>query len=66
MKKAMLRSFIYLYDELKEEQRICIEMMYFEKKTYKEIAELTSFDLKQVKSYIQNGKRNLKNSLVPR
>jgi len=51
---------------LRDEQRICIEMMYLEKKTYQEIATLTGYDLKQVKSYIQNGKRNLKNTLVPK
>lgn len=45
---------------LKEEQRICIELFYFQQKSYQEITELTKFDLKQVKSNIQNGKRNLK------
>jgi RNA polymerase sigma-70 factor (ECF subfamily) len=51
---------------LKEEQRKCLELMYFEKKSYEEIATLTSYSLKQVKSYIQNGKRNLKNMLSPK
>lgn len=51
---------------LREEQRKCIELMYLEKKSYHEIARLTGYDLKKVKSYIQNGKRNLKNMLVPR
>lgn len=46
--------------ELKEEQRICIEMMYLQERSYKEIAGLTGYDLNQVKSYIQNGKRNLR------
>lgn len=45
---------------LKEEQRVCLQLMYFEDKSYKEIAEMTGYDLKKVKSYIQNGKRNLK------
>ena len=64
--ESILISLREAMNGLKEEQRICIEMMYFEKKTYKEIAALTSYDLKQIKSYIQNGKRNLKNTLVPR
>ncbi len=51
---------------LKEEQRKCLEMMYIEKKSYDEIASLTTYSLKQVKSYIQNGKRNLKNMLSPK
>ena len=46
--------------ELKEEQRICIELFYLQEKSYQEIVELTTFDMKQVKSNIQNGKRNLK------
>ena len=51
---------------LGEEQRRCIEMMYLENKSYQEIASETGYDLKKVKSYIQNGKRNLKNMLVPK
>ena len=35
-------------------------MMYFQNKSYKEIALTTGFTEQQVKSYIQNGKRNLK------
>jgi len=46
--------------KLKKEQEECIRMMYLENKSYKEIAEMTGYSLKQVKSYIQNGKRNLK------
>ena len=46
--------------ELKEEQRHCIQMFYFENKSYEEIARLTGYSLKQVKSFLQNGKRNLK------
>lgn len=46
--------------ELCEEQRICVDLFYMQKKSYKEIADLTKYSLNQVKSYIQNGKRNLK------
>jgi len=45
---------------LSEEQRICIELFYLHDKSYEEIAITTNYDLKKVKSYIQNGKRNLK------
>jgi RNA polymerase sigma-70 factor (ECF subfamily) len=45
---------------LKEEQKCCIELFYLKDKSYTEIVEITGFDIKQVKSYIQNGKRNLK------
>ncbi len=46
---------------LKDEQRICIELFYIKEKCYTEVAEITGYDLKKVKSYIQNGKRNLAN-----
>lgn len=44
---------------LSKEQSECIELMYLKEKSYKEIASMTGYNLKQVKSYIQNGKRNL-------
>jgi len=54
----------FAIDQLKEEQKRCINLFYFNKKSYKEISKLTGFDLKQVKSHIQNAKRNLKNILI--
>ena len=47
-------------EELIPEQKDCIKLFYLEKRSYQEIAEKTGFSLMQVKSYIQNGKRNLK------
>ena len=47
-------------DELNKEQKQCVTLFYLEKRSYQEIAEQTGFSLMQVKSYIQNGKRNLK------
>jgi RNA polymerase sigma-70 factor (ECF subfamily) len=49
--------------ELPPEQERCIRLFYLEQKCYKEISETTEYNLKQVKSYIQNGKRNLKKHL---
>ncbi len=46
--------------QLKEEQKNCIELMYLQNKSYKEITDITGFPMKKVKSFIQNGKRNLK------
>lgn len=45
---------------LGEEQRQCIELFYLKDKSYKEICDITGMNEKQVKSHIQNGKRNLK------
>jgi RNA polymerase sigma-70 factor (ECF subfamily) len=47
-------------DELSEEQRQCVILFYLKKNSYHQISEKTGFNLMQVKSYIQNGKRNLK------
>ena len=46
--------------ELSPEQRQCVTLFYLEKKSYQQISEETGFTMMQVKSYIQNGKRNLK------
>jgi RNA polymerase sigma-70 factor (ECF subfamily) len=46
--------------ELNKEQKQCVTLFYLEKRSYNEIADVTGFSLMQVKSYIQNGKRNLK------
>lgn len=47
-------------EQLKSEQKICISLFYLEQKCYSDISEITGFELKQVKSNIQNGKRNLR------
>jgi RNA polymerase sigma-70 factor (ECF subfamily) len=46
--------------DLKDEQRICLELFYLKDRSYQEISEELKIDIKQVKSAIQNGKRNLK------
>ncbi len=46
--------------QLNKEQQQCVTLFYLEKKSYQEISELSSFSILQVKSHIQNGKRNLK------
>ena len=46
--------------ELSDEQRQCVILFYLKKNSYQEISEKTGYSLLQVKSYIQNGKRNLK------
>ncbi|GAA4411659.1 sigma-70 family RNA polymerase sigma factor [Nibrella viscosa] len=45
---------------LPPEQKRCIELFYLKQKSYADVADETGFDLKQVKSYLQNGRRNLK------
>ena len=47
-------------ETLQDEQQTCVHLFYIKKKSYKEVTNLTGHSLKHVKSYIQNGKRNLK------
>lgn len=51
--------------KLEADQRVCLELIYFQDKSYKQISEITGFDQNKVKSCIQNGKRNLKLMLEP-
>jgi RNA polymerase sigma factor (sigma-70 family) len=46
--------------ELNPEQQQCVTLFYLQKKSYQQISEETGYNMHQVKSYIQNGKRNLK------
>ncbi len=47
-------------ETLSDEQRQSVDLFYLQEKCYKEVADLTGYELVKVKSYIQNGKRNLK------
>lgn len=51
---------------LNEEQRLCVELFYLKEKSYQEVSETTNLTMNNVKSYIQNGKRNLKNCIESR
>lgn len=47
-------------EQLKNEQKACIQLFYYQNKCYSEIARKLEIDEKKVKSHLQNGKRNLK------
>jgi len=47
-------------EKLKPEQKICIQLFYFENKCYQDIAYSLKMEEKKVKSHLQNAKRNLK------
>ena len=53
----MLKSAI---KDLPDEQQKCVKLFYLESKSYKEVEDLTGYDPKKVKSFIQNGRRNIK------
>lgn len=50
--------------QLNKEQKVCIELFYLQNKSYLEIEKLTGYTNNEVKSHIQNGKRNLKLKLI--
>ena len=47
-------------EQLNDEQKLCVKLFYLQKKTYHQIADDSGYSVMQVKSHIQNGKRNLK------
>ena len=64
IREKQLKNLEVAIKELKGEQQQCIELFYLKEKTYEEVASITGYETKKVKSYIQNGKRNLKNILT--
>ena len=50
-------------EKLPEKQRIAIARFFMDEMSYVDIADTTGFTLKNVKSFIQNGKRNLKSCI---
>lgn len=59
-KEARYNKLEQAITELNAEQKLCIDLFYMQDKSYVEIVEITGFTANEVKSYIQNGKRNLK------
>ncbi len=63
-REYLIRHLDMAMNKLKKEQGNCIRLMYLENKSYREIADITGYSTKDVKSHIQNGKRNLKNYMI--
>lgn len=59
-KEAQMVALEKCIETLNHEQKLSINLFYLQKKCYTEVAKHTGFELNKVKSYIQNGKRNLK------
>jgi len=59
-KDQLLELMSEALEELSSHQKQCVILFYLEKRSYQEITDITGFTLMQVKSHIQNGKRNLK------
>ncbi|MEO8412217.1 MAG: sigma-70 family RNA polymerase sigma factor [Ginsengibacter sp.] len=59
-KDVVLNKMMKVIKQLNAEQKECVSLFYLQKKSYSEIVVITGFTTLQVKSYIQNGKRNLR------
>lgn len=59
-KDRLLDAMTAAIGELNNEQKQCVTLFYLDKKSYNQITAITGYSMMQVKSYIQNGKRNLK------
>jgi len=51
-------------DLLEGKQKKCVTMFYYDKKSYADIGEELNLSVGQVRSSIQNGRRNLKNCMI--
>lgn len=60
VKETQLTTLERCLETLSTEQRQSVELFYLQEKCYKEVADITGYEMLKVKSYIQNGKRNLK------
>lgn len=63
-REVLLTKMMNAIKNLNAEQQQCVSLFYLQKKSYSEIAERSGFTLLQVKSHIQNGKRNLKMMII--
>jgi RNA polymerase sigma factor (sigma-70 family) len=55
-----LQSLEKCIETLIKEQKQCVSLFFLKEMSYKQIVEQTGFEINKVKSYLQNGKRNLK------
>jgi RNA polymerase sigma factor (sigma-70 family) len=60
LKEENLQKMERCLQTLSHEQKVAVELFYLQNKCYKEIAETTGIEWNKVRSFIQNGRRNLK------
>ena len=59
-KEEQLNGMEDCIEQLPAEQKQAIQLFYLKEKCYKEIADMTEMEVNKVRSFIQNGRRNLK------
>ncbi len=62
-KEVMLTQLEECMKKLNQQQKETVELFFLKEKSYTEVAEMTGYSMNEVKSYIQNGKRNLANCM---
>lgn len=62
-KEENLTKMEYCLGTLTDNQQKAIRLFYLDGKCYNEIVEITGFEWNQIRSFIQNGRRNLKNCM---
>ena len=60
LKEENLQKLEHCLQTLSQEQKQTVELFYLQSKCYKEIAAITGIEWNKVRSFIQNGRRNLK------
>lgn len=63
LKEVHLTKLEACLEKLQQEQKICVDMFYLQEKSYKDIAQALNISWTKTRSYIQNGRRNLKNCM---
>jgi len=58
--EATLQQLETAIAQLGSDQRSCIELFHLQRLSYQQVTERTAFSLEQVRSHLQNGRRNLK------
>lgn len=64
-KEAALHQMAAAMADLPEPQRICLELFFLHELSYREVMDKTGYTFNEVKSFIQNGKRNLRKRIAP-
>jgi RNA polymerase sigma-70 factor (ECF subfamily) len=63
-KEADLHRLEEAMKKLNENQAVCVRLFYLENMSYEQVCAQTGYSMNEVKSHIQNGKRNLKNIMA--
>ncbi|MEN9640258.1 MAG: hypothetical protein RLZZ262_2127 [Bacteroidota bacterium] len=63
LREEGLRALERAIERLNIPQRTCVQMFYLQQKSYKQISTTTGYTEGEIKSYLQNGRRNLKSMM---